>query len=226
MSKIVSHTLCRNGQPFIGEVLKAALPIVDRMIITISKRSNDGTRGVIEALNSPKIELYEEEVSNLGLLTQERQKQVDMTDKGDIIWFLDDDDFWQEEHARACIGVLQTNDFDAVSVNPYQVIGKNMQDANWISRKYFTKFFKNVDINYRHPWPRDIIFKGDQHLYWKVNRRNPRVPFKFFHLAEVKGHSFRNYELKDFKYPDVKPTSLVAELPKPIYEILNNRANI
>ena len=226
MLKIVSNTLVRNGMPFIGEVLKAALPIVDRMIITISKRSNDGTREVIESLNSPKIELYEEEVSNLGLLTLERQKQVDMCDQGDIIWFLDDDDFWEEDQARACIRYLLNNDIDGVSVNPYQVISKDQQDKGWRRLKSFTKFFKNIDINYRKPWPHDLIFKGDQLLYWRATKRVPRVPFKFFHLAEVKNHSFRKNELKEYEYDPVGPIPLEVKLPNPIYEILSSRPNL
>ncbi|MEK9207080.1 MAG: glycosyltransferase [Patescibacteria group bacterium] len=220
MSKIVSHIIVKNGQPFIGAVLKAALPVVDRMLITISKKSNDGTREVIESLQSPKIELYEEEVANLGLLTQERQKQVDMTDKGDIIWFLDDDDFWEEDQARGAIEYLINNDIDAISVNPYQILDKEHEDARWVNKKYFTKFFKNVDINYRNPWPRDLIYKGDELLYHKVNPRNQVVPFKFWHLAAVKNYSFRKNDLTNFNDLEGKPIILEKFLPKEIDNLL------
>lgn len=218
--KIVSNTICKNSQPFICIVLKAALPIVDRMIITISKKSSDGTRGVIEALGSPKIELYEEEVTDLGQLTLERQKQVNMTDKGDIIWFLDDDDFWEENQAKSCIQYLKESDLDAVSVNPYQVLDKEHEDARWINKKYFTKFFKNVDINYRNPWPRDLIYKGDELLYHKSNPRNQTVPYKFWHLAAVKNYSFRKNDLLNFNDLAGKPTLLKRLLPEEIAQLL------
>lgn len=220
MSKIVSHTICRNGQPFIGAVLRAALPLVDRMIITISKKSNDGTRQVIEGLDSPKVELYEEEVADLGQLTQERQKQVGMTDSGDIIWFLDDDDFWEEDQAKSCIQFLKQSDLDAISVNPYQVLDKEHEDARWINKKYFTKFFKNVDINYRHPWPRDLIYKGDELLYHKVNPRNKAVAYKFWHLAAIKNYSFRKNDLLNFNDLEGKPTLLTRSLPKEIVNLV------
>ena len=148
-----------------------------------------------------------------------------MCDRGDIIWFLDDDDFWEEDHARACIKSLQENDIDAVSVNPYQVVGLDTRDRGW-KLKYFTKFFKNVNINYRKPWPHDLIFKGDELLYWRVNKRAPRVPYKFFHLSEVKSHSFRNHELKEYKNQEFYPVPLGVELPKPIHEILISSSNI
>ena len=218
--KIVSHTICKNSQPFIGPVLRAALPIVDRMLITISKKSNDGTRQVVESLQNPKIELYEENVSNLGLLTEERQKLIDKTDKGDIVWFLDDDDYWDSMQAMRAIVYLWNNDIDAVSVNPYQVLDKEHEDARWINKKYFTKFFKNIDINYRHPWPRDLIYKGNELLYHKVNHRNPIVPYKFWHLAAVKNYSFRKNDLTNFNDLEGKPTKLRYELPKEIAEFL------
>ena len=219
--KIVSHTICKNSQPFIGAVLKAALPIVDRMIITISKKSNDGTREVIESLQSPKIELYEEEVSNMGELTIERQKQIDMTAKGDIIWFLDDDDFWEEDQVRGAIEYLINSDIDAISVNPYQILDKEHEDANWIKKKYFSKFFKNVDINYRGAWPRDLIYKGNELLYHKSNPRNQTVPYKFWHLATVKGYSFRKNDLLSFNDLEGRPIKLETKLPEEITNLLD-----
>lgn len=218
--KIVSHTICKNSQPFIGAVLKAALPIVDRMIITISKKSNDGTREVIESLQSPKIDLYEENVSDMGDLTLERQKQVDMT-KEDIIWFLDDDDYWEDLEVRNCINYLVTNDIDAIGVNPYQVLDAEHHDARWVNKKYFTKFFKNKDINYRKPWPRDLIYKGDILLYHKTNPRVPRVPYKFWHLAAVKQYSFRKKDLLSFNDLEGKPVVFDRQMPEEIRELLS-----
>lgn len=223
MSNITSHTICKNGQPFIGEVLKVALPLVDRMLITISVKSSDGTRQVIESLQSPKIELYEENVADLGELTKERQKQVDMTGFGDIIWFLDDDDFWEEKEVRACLDYLSSNDIDAIGVNPYQVLDKEHEDARWINKKYFTKFFKNVNINYRHPWPRDLIYKGDTLLYHKTNSKVPRVPYKFWHLAAVKNYSFRTTELTNFNDLTGRPVKLPVSMPPIIYNLLNKK---
>lgn len=218
--KIVSHTIVKNGMPFIGEVLKAALPIVDRMIINLSIKSNDGTREVINGLQSSKIELYEENVLNLGELTIERQKQVNMTDFGDIIWFLDDDDFWLQKEALNCIDYLKNNDLDAISINPYQILDSQHEDARWVNKKYFTKFFKNININYKHPWPRDLIYKDGILLYHKSNPRNHIVPFKFFHLAAVKNFSFRRKELMGFNDLNGVPKKLEVDLPQEIKSLL------
>lgn len=224
MPKIVSHTIVKNGMPFIGVVLKAVLPFVDRMIVSVSEKSKDGTAGEVArlALENPKIYMDRENVSNPGELTQVRQRQIDLSTDADWIFFLDDDDFWPEESLKSCIQAMQRagDDIDAFSVNPYQLLSKDSQDARWVNKKYFTKFFRNIDINYRYPWPRDMIYKSDTLLYHKTNPRNKTLPFKFWHLAAVKGYSFRKNDLKNFDDLAGKPISLDVKVPDIILSLL------
>lgn len=219
---IISNTLVKNGRPFLIPVLEAAYPFVYKMIITVSLKSNDGTAAdLMEFVHAhPKAVLTTEDVINMGELTGVRQSQIKMSKEADWIWFLDDDDFWEEDQIKSCIQYLEENDVDAIGVNPYQILDKEHHDANWVNKKYFTKFFKNVDINYRHPWPRDLIYKGDVLLYHKTNPRVPRVPFKFWHLAAVKKYSFRKFDLISFNNLSGRAIKLTNPLPNKIFNIL------
>ncbi len=193
MPTICSHTLVRNGQPFIGPVLEQVIPFVDRCLVTISVKSNDGTRRVITNLQKKypgKIALMTENVSKPKNLTKERQKQLDMTTE-DWILFLDDDDFWFPEDIEWIKSEME-KDVDGFSTNPYQVIDYEHYDHNW-KHKFFLKWFRNQPgLNYRKSWPRDILFLNDKALYWKTNPRIVKHLARYLHLSYVKDHSFRN----------------------------------
>src|SRR3990167_9718210 len=213
--KIVSNTLVKNGMPFIQPVIEQALPYVNRAIITISEKSDDGTREVLErmARHNDKIELMYENVSNPGELTQERQKQLNRTFE-DWVWFLDDDDWWSRESIEEVVELLnKEEDVDAYSFTPYQLINKSMYDMSWLN-KSFTKFFKYQDkVNYRHPWPKDLIYKGDEVLYWRTNPRVLRVPIRFIHLSKIKKSSFRTESwAKNYLLGEGKPAPIPEEL--------------
>lgn len=191
---ISSHTLVKNGQPFIGGVLDQVAQFVDTCKVTLSSHSDMKTVEDVVALARvypEKFTIFFENVDNPGELTQQRQKMIDNT-KEDWILFLDDDDWWPEDSLKEMIALLDKNeDVDAYSVNPFQLLPDLKHDWKWRHRS-FTKWFRNVDINYRHPWPRDLIYKGDTLLNWRKNPRVPRIPTKFFHLSAMKAHTFRD----------------------------------
>lgn len=200
---IASNTIVKNGQPFIGEVLRQALPHVNRAIITISEKSDDGTLGEIRTIErefKDKVYIDFENVQSPGELTQVRQKQLDRVYE-DWVWFLDDDDYWPtdkiEEIKKLMEKYNEDENVDALTVCPYQVINQDYYDLGWLN-KWFTKFFKkSEDVHYRHPWPRDLIYKGNQVLYWKKNPKVLKVPVRFFHLSNLKSHSFRDEDWAD-----------------------------
>jgi glycosyltransferase involved in cell wall biosynthesis len=195
MKSFCSHTLVRNGMPFIDLVLRQVIPFANRCLVTISDKSTDGTLKVLRQLEKEfpnKVFIDFENVKSPGELTGERQKQVDKTYE-DWILFLDDDDYWPKESLKEILLKIEaSNEIDAYSVTPYQVIDEHHYDLNW-HNKSFTKWFKNQKgINYRHPWPRDLIYLNDTLLYWKTNPRVPSLDKKFFHLSNIKSGSFRN----------------------------------
>jgi glycosyltransferase involved in cell wall biosynthesis len=225
MTSFYSHTLARNDQPFGEIVLRQVIPFMEKMLITISDKSNDGTLQVIRKLEKEfpnKIYLDFENVSSPGELTKERQKQVNRTPEGVWILFLDMDDYWCEDKLKQMVELCarENDSVDAYSVDPYQVIDSHFHDGSWHNRS-FTKWFRNKDINYRHPWPRDMIYKGNEMLYWKTNPRVPRLPEKmFFHLSNIKGHSFRTEDWAKQFAPKVG--SLVGyppEVQKQVWQI-------
>lgn len=197
---ICSHTIVKNGKPFIEPVLRQVIPYVDRTIITVSEKSDDGTLSIVRQLekeNPGKVRVLFENVKTPGELTQVRQDQLNRTYE-DIVWFLDDDDYWPNEKIEAMLKIIE-EDFDNPNIHawtmcPYQLVNSEEYDLGWLG-KFFTKFFKfDQSVHYRHPWPRDLIYRGDEVLYWKKNPKVKRVPVRFFHLSYLKDGSFRTEE--------------------------------
>jgi glycosyltransferase involved in cell wall biosynthesis len=200
---ICSHTIVKNGQPFIDLVLKQVLPFVDRAIVTVSKKSTDGTKKLIEdmAKENPKINIIYEDVYKLEYLTYERQLQVGRTME-DWILFLDDDDYWPTKSLEKLTQYLEmVKDIDGLAFNPFQMVDFENEDESW-RYKWFTKVFPNVrGLHYRFPWPKDAIFIDNRWCYWRKNSRVLRCPdMRYFHLCNLKNESFRDTDLfKDSK---------------------------
>lgn len=226
--EICSHTLVRNGTPFLDIVLRAVEPYVDRMLITISEKSTDGSLSIVNDFQEEfrrKVRVMYENVDNPAKLTLERQKMVDLTHE-DWILFLDDDDYWPEESLKEIVDLitaekehLEIEWMDALAVSPIQVVDQQFYDKHWYEHKFFTKWFKNKDIHYVNPWPRDMILSGDKELYWKKNHLTKRLYGKYFHLSNIKNSSFRNEDWSKGNYVEpVKNKSLYPDWCKPYIE--------
>ena len=192
---ICSHTLVKDGMPFIDLVLNQVLPFVNRSLVTVSKKSTDGTKELLEkmARENPKIELIYEDVYKPDYLTYERQLQVGRTTE-DWILFLDDDDYWPAKSLQDLTSYLtMVKDIDGLAFNPFQMVDYENNDESW-RMKWFTKVFPNVrGLHYRFPWPKDAIYIDNRWCYWRKNPRVLRCPYiKYMHLVNLKGHSFRD----------------------------------
>lgn len=224
---IASHTLVRNGQPFLELVLNQVEPYMDKMIITVSEKSKDGSIAVVNDFlkkHPSKVRVFFENVADPALLTAERQKQVEITSE-DWILFLDDDDYWPEESLEEIMTILD-EDIDALGVSPIQVINQFIYDNFWEEHKFFTKWFRNININYRNPWPKDIIFTGDTPLYWKHNVRTKRMFGKYLHLSSIKNSSFRKENWTEGKYLEaIKGQMIYPEWCKKHLERIYERLN-
>jgi glycosyltransferase involved in cell wall biosynthesis len=195
--KISSNTIVKQGMPFIGKVLEQVAPYMEKMIIHLSTKSTDGTFSVINQLNyayPDKIELYLENVDNIGQLTSIRNEQVKKT-KSDWILFLDDDDYWATDQLELCLNELDKDpNILAYSVNPYQLTDWEHYDTSWNNRS-FSKFLRRKGLQFIHPYPRDMpADKNEKLLYWKTNALVKKLPYKFYHLSYLKNNSFRNEE--------------------------------
>ena len=197
-----SHTLVRQGMPFISLVLRQVIPYANRCLITISEKSDSETQKSIILLRKEfpgKIEVEFENVAKPGDLTFERQKQVARTTE-DWILFLDDDDYWPRSSIVKMLSLLDSG-FDAFAINPFQVIDQNSHDSSWRYR-WFTKWLRNQPgLTYKGAWPKDLPYLNDKILFHRKNKMVKALPdIKFFHLSNIKNHSFRNEEwAKGFK---------------------------
>lgn len=214
---IASHTIVKNGMPFIGKVLRQAAPFMDKMFITISQNTNDGTyEEVMKFINELKkvVELGWEGVSNPAELTQVRQFQVDRT-KQDWILFLDDDDYWLPDQLEGCLNELsKSDDILAYSVGCFQLMDFGSFDSSW-NNKSFSKFLKNFDgLHYKGAWPKDLPMdvKGAA-LYHKTHSLVKTLPYRFYHLSYLKPYSFRSENwAKRFAFKKGKAVNLEKPL--------------
>lgn len=228
MKTIASNTIVKNGMPFIGLVLSQAEPFMDHMVVTLSMKADKETKDTVEtfaAAHPKKVELTYEDVKKVGELTQVRQNQVDMC-KEDWILFLDDDDFWPSQYLKEMVSRVQeaSDNIDAFSVAPWQVLDKDNHNALWWNRS-FTKWFKNEGINYKGKWPRDLIYKSDICLHWRNNPEGTvKVGKKFYHLSHIKDGSWRTDKGEAYKreVAKTKPTPFTVEekaLLEPVFLI-------
>ena len=220
---ICSHTLVRNGMPFIGLVIRQVIPYVNRCLITISRQSTDGTIHAVKKLQQqfPQTVFIEwEDVSSPAELTHERQKQVANTFE-DWILFLDDDDYWMHDELSFIKRLCLDADVDAYAFNPYQIIDKEYYDDSW-RNKWFTKLFRNKPgLHYEKPWPRDLIYLEKKELYWRTNKRVVKSPYRYIHLPLLKGYSFREQNgFEKYKYSIGKKALLPAVISEELEKIL------
>jgi glycosyltransferase involved in cell wall biosynthesis len=212
--------------PFIGMVIKQVIPYVDRCLITMSLKADKDTfhRVIRLAEEYPgKVQVDYENVSKPGELTGIRQRQLDRTIE-DWVLFLDDDDYWPDSSIKKIKELIELNeDVDAYSFNPLQVINHKHHDISW-KNKWFTKLFKNQPgVHYENPWPRDLIYKGNEMLYWKKNDKVINKDIPFYHLSYVKDSSFRNEDwAKEFKNQPGVEGLYSAEQQKEVDKIFND----
>lgn len=200
--------------PFIGKVLRQVAPFMDKMFIALSAQSTDGTQEEVMKFieeNPGKVEFMFEYEKNPARLTNVRQFQADRTVQ-DWILFLDDDDYWPTDALESCLKELdKDSEILAYSVSPYQVVDENHYDASW-HKKSFSKFLRK-GVRYKGDWPRDMPCDDEGRcLYWKTHPKVKTLPYKFYHLALLKNHSFRNEEWAS-KYKYKVPSLAVFDKP-------------
>lgn len=214
--RLASHTVVKNGMPFIIPVLDRVAPYVDKYFIAVSSFSDDGTLQAIQSHDWKKPVEFMIESSQPKDLTKIRQLQVDNT-KQDWILFLDDDDWWIPEKLEHALKLAESG-VDAVAVSPYQILDKEHYDSWWGEKKWFTKLFKNEGIRYKGDWPKDMIYKEGQLLHHKYYEMG-KVPYGYYHLSEVKPYSFRSADPRWWN--DVKTKKkFVAPLPEDLARLL------
>ena len=195
MATISSNTIVKNGMPFIGKVLEQVAPYMEKMFVTISEKSDDGTIAEVNRVYEKypdKLIVDFENVSRVGLLTEVEQAQANKT-TSEWILFLSDDDYWPKEELLKCIQQLDKDPtMLAYSVNPYQMIDWETHDSSWAG-KAFSKFLRQKGLRYVREWPDEMpADENNQLLYRRQHPKVKELPYKFYHLPLLKGHSFRN----------------------------------
>lgn len=213
---ISSNTIVKNGMPFIGKVLEQVAPYMEKMLVTISEKSDDGTICEVDRIYQQypdKIIVDFENVTHKSELASVQQKQADRTES-DWILFLSDDDYWTADQLEKCLKELEKNpETLAYSVSPYQLIDEYHYDASW-RKKSFSKFLRK-GFHYQGPWPRELPCDGSgKPLYWKTHPLVKTLPYRYYHLSYLKNHSFRNEEWASrYKFQKGNPELL----PKPVF---------
>ena len=196
MPKISSHTIVKDGMPFIGLVLRQVEPFMERMLIDVSEKSTDGTLEEVERFKKEygdKVVINIEREKKSKYVTNARNRQINDT-KTDWCMVLDDDDYWCNDDLKKVLDYIDEHEdeYDVFSVSTYQMIDFKTYDASWLGKRQFSKFLKVKDgLHYKGGFPLETPYFKDLSLYHKHNPRNKRIPFHFYHLALMKYNSFR-----------------------------------
>src|SRR3990167_9872670 len=219
MAKITSNTLVKWSTPFIGLSLKRVLPYIDQMVITISKKADEATKNEIDKISkNSKVEVYWEDVSKIGQLTDVQNEQLKVS-MGDWIWLVEDDDLWPEEDLENCLKEL-TEEKDGITINPFQLTDYEHYDFNK-RKKFYPKFFKKEGAYFDRPFPRNCIFNQRGMISDKAGMKVKRVPYHYFHLPMLKDYSFRNNEqYSSYAYTNIDPKPLPEEYKLKLKNIL------
>lgn len=184
--------------PFIEKVLKQVEPFMEKMVITLSEKSNDGTAAIVHRFKQEhpqKVILLTENVKEPAQLTEERNKQL-VHSPSDWILFLDDDDYWPVSQLQKCLKFLDKDkDTLAYAVSSYHLLDTEHCDYRSLF-KFYSKFLRNTEgLHYLRTWPRDMpADKNEIFLHWESHPKVKILPYKFYHLMELKNHSFRKHE--------------------------------
>ena len=213
MFKIISNTIVRDGMPFIGKVLEQVVPLMDKMVITLSEKSSDGTKDEILKISTKypnKIILLYENVETRSLLTGERNRQLQNSDS-EWVMILDDDDYWEIDQLEKCLAELpKDQEILACAVNPIQLLDKETFNSWRDGKRWFSKFLrKTPDLHFINPWPRDMPINGEI-LHWKYSKKIKYLSYRFYHLSDLKTGSFRKIEdwSKKFNRDNLRPKKL------------------
>lgn len=202
MVTISSNTVVKHGMPFIGVALRRALPYVDQMIITISKKADSRTiEEIKEIAKYNKVEVYWEDIKVIGELTNVENEQIKKS-KGDWIWTVEDDDIWLEKDLKECLACLD-EDLDGLGISPYLLLDPEHYDATW-GKRYITKFFKREGTIMYKPFPINRLKRNGIRLNWKFNPKVKIFPLHYLHLPLLKEYSFRKQPPWNTKYQYTK----------------------
>ena len=202
--------------PFIGKVLEQVAPYMEKMIVTISAKSNDGTLKELQRVwdeYPDKMTVDFESVPNVADLTEIRNKQLENTET-EWTLILDDDDWWPQEELEKCLRELKDPHVLAYSVSPFQLIDSWHYDAAWFN-KSFSKFLRTKEVRFINPWPQDLpADKEGKFLDKKVDVRNKVLPHKYFHLSRIKDASFRKEDWATHWRKDIEYIGSLQKLDK------------
>lgn len=209
-----SHTIVKDGMPFIGLVLRQIESLMNEMLIDVSEKSSDGTMEELQRFKEEygdKVTITIEREKEFKDVTNARNRQIGSTKTSWSI-VLDDDDFWCQDDLKKAIDYVYKyeEEIDGLSVSPYQMIDFKTYDVSWLGKRRFSKFLKiQPELHYRGGFPKEIPFLGEMSLYHKVNSRMRNVPFPFYHLALMKYNSFRLKVGGNWVYKIKKPKKFV-----------------
>lgn len=196
MPRITSHTIVKDGMPFIGLVLRQIEPFMDRMLIDVSEKSTDGTLEEVERFAKEygdKVVITIEREKTFEDVVNARNRQISDT-KTEWSMLLDDDDFWCHDDLKKVLDYIDEygKDYNGFSVSPYQMIDFKTYDVSWLGKRQFSKFLKIQDgLHYKGGFPLEIPYLKNLSLYHKHNPKTKCIHFHFYHLALMKYNSFR-----------------------------------
>lgn len=153
--RIVSHTICKDEDRFIGATLSAWAPYCEKMMVW-DTGSTDSTIDMLDNMASLDLRIR---VRYLGPMTVDsamgiRDRQIQATRKAEDLWILilDADEIWHPEEIEKALVALRNPEIDHLGVRPIS-IGEDPRTC------YNPYYFQPPD-----PW--DLHHPQRKTMYW------------------------------------------------------------
>ena len=220
------NTMIKNGEDFIEVCLKAVLPYVSEVIVSIDKKSTDNTVSIIREIASRnnKIKIDYFEVDDFRKLTEIRNQQLKKS-TGDWIWILDDDEYYSKEDIEIILKEMETCGKDNIALKKKFVLPDYRYHPRF-SIKHIERIFKNKStLEWKGQFQFECVYDGEKRIWLG---RNPDLIYisegEFIHLSHLKKSSWR----KDNKAKEFNTYSKeqLAKFPRLSDKIINNLKDI
>lgn len=204
------HTLVRNAEQFIRQVLEQVLPYVDMVRVSIDENTDDNTLSILANIKTDKIKVqtHKNNIPHIDLVNARNSLMEQVT--CDWIWIIDDDEYYPTDVIER---ILPNLDGDACGIKFWLPITKETY-LPYKSNRIMSRFYRNTGkLKWINNFGHECIPIDEN----KVKNFEER----YIHLSVLKKWSWRKDFGKKYKYRITE-----GEYPKLPQDIINLIKNI
>ena len=206
MASVCVHTIVRNGEDFIEQVICAVLPYADRVLISVDENSTDRTRAIVHGMKYAYPQIMIDTFENKFPLTdivKARNRQIERTTE-DWIWVVDSDEYYPKDVIEK---IKLSEEFDVYTLQCWAVWDeKRIHKSS--SRPHIARIFKNDGRRWEGRF-------GKEH-FTKEGDRVKNLPLRYIHFTHIKKDKWRRElgmnRVADAKFLSPMPLDIIHKI--------------